>query len=327
MRVISKSQVRELLSMHSAIDLVRKTFERTGTPEVQQPVRTVVRVPEKPSVLGAMPAHVGLANDGSYGVKAVVVDPTNSERGLQTHLGVVTIFDPKTGSPRAVIEAGAVTALRTAAASAVATRAMATDTSSEVAIIGAGVQARLHLHALSEVLSIRQVRVWSRRLPSAHTFVEWANQNFPFAVAAERSVRDAVSGADVVCTVTSSVEPLIGATDVSPGTHINAVGACFPASRELRADLVTASRVIVDKEDAARVEAGDLILAASEGKADLTDLVELGSVLRGTVPGRQTREQITTFESLGFAALDVAAALWVCEQAEKRAVGTEVTLT
>ena len=324
MRLLSKSDVENLLSMHDAIASACGVLMRTGTEEIRQPVRTVLRVPNKSSVFGIMPAHLGPAETGSYGVKTVVVDPTNSARGLETHVGLVILFDPMSGVPRSVMEAGSVTALRTAAASAVATRALAATSSGEVAIIGSGVQAKLHLKALEEVMEISQATVWSRNPDSVRRLVQWAGTELPFPVVERPSVEEATARADVICTVTSSSEPVLSLADVRPGTHVNAVGACFPTWRELDADLIHDSRIVVDVEESARMEAGDLLLAAVDGQ--LPPMVELGAVLRGEARGRRDAEEITIFESLGFAALDVAAALTIYELAIEHGVGSEITL-
>ncbi len=192
-------------------------------------------------------------------------------------------------------------------------------------MLGAGVQARLHLKALAEVMDVARATVWSRSLDSAHRLVEWATGEVPFPVVARPSVWEATATADVICTVTSAAEPLLRLADVRPGTHVNAVGACFPTSRELDADLVRASRIFVDVEDSARQEAGDLLLAAADGPP--LPMVELGQVLRGETAGRRNPLEITVFESLGFAALDVAAGLLLHERAVAHQVGIEVTIS
>jgi alanine dehydrogenase len=325
-KVISRAEAEELLPMGTAIGLVRGVFAQTSTPEIVQPLRTVVRVPGKPSVLGSMPAHVGSPQDGCFGVKTVVVSPGNSAYGLDTHLGVVTVFDRATGAPRAVIEAGSVTAIRTAAASAVATRVLARDGACDVAVIGSGRQARLHLLALHESMQVRTAAIWGRNQEAARALADWAGETFPFAVTVAPTVRAAARQASIICTVTSSAEALLGRDDVVPGTHVNAVGACFPSCRELGADLVAAARIVVDNAEAARAEAGDLLLAAAELGTPPGDLPELGAVLRGQARGRCGPDEITVFESLGFAALDVAAASWISAEADRLGKGVSVPL-
>lgn len=312
--------------MSEAVDIVRATFRQTSTPAIVQPVRTVVRVPGQESVLGSMPAHVGGADQGLFGLKAVVVNPGNARRGLDTHLGVVVVFDPVTGAPAAVLEAGSLTAIRTAAASAVATQVLARARSGIVALVGTGVQARLHLEALAATREISAARIWGRDPEKAQAVSAWAADRLDFPVQVKEVLADATRDADVVCTVTSSRTPLLFLADVAAGTHVNAVGACFPDTRELATDLVVAARVVVDQQEAARFEAGDLLLAAQDRQDALAAPVELGAVLRGESAGRTSEREVTVFESLGFAALDVATGEWVARRAADEGVGIEVAM-
>lgn len=328
MRVIGKADVERLFTMDEAIPVADSTFRKIGTPNVTQPLRTVVRIAEQAAVFGAMPAHVQDGNSAGFGIKAVVADPSNAGRGLPTHLGVVVTFDDSTGHPRAVIDAESLTAIRTAAASAVATRVLANCDAGNVAILGSGTQARLHLHALRSVRPVRQVWVWSRNRQHAEQLAEWSNSIFDFDTIVAGSASQAVAQADLVCTVTSSPTPLICAPDIQPGTHINAVGACFPMSRELSSDLVAAARTIVDISDSAMAEAGDLLIPAAEGVLMLPQsFPELGEVLRREQAGRTRRQEITVFESLGFGALDVASAIRIFELAVDAQAGIEVDLS
>jgi ornithine cyclodeaminase len=312
--------------MSEAVGIVRATFLRVGTAAIVQPVRAVVRVPGVPAVLGSMPAHVSDGTTGHFGLKAVVVNPENAAHGLDTHLGVVVTFASRTGAPSAVIEAGSLTAIRTAAASAVATQALAPARTGVVAVAGTGMQARLHLEALAATREIRMANIWGRDSAKARALAEWAAGRFDFRVCARATVGDAARDADVVCTVTSSRVPLLTLADVAPGAHVNAVGACFPDTRELAADLVAAAKVVVDQRAAARVEAGDLLMAAEELGRPLGECVELGEVLRGEARGRNSEQEITVFESLGFAALDVAVGRWIGERAEQEDAGVLVPM-
>ncbi|MGJ7908013.1 ornithine cyclodeaminase family protein [Actinopolyspora sp. H202] len=326
MQVISRPEVERLLPMSKAIDLVRDTFGRTGTTEIVQPVRTIVRAPDAPALLGSMPARVSDGTTGHFGLKTIVVNPDNARHGLDTHLGVVVAFDPATGAPSAVIEAGSLTAIRTAAASAVATQALAPSRSGTVAIVGTGAQARLHLEALAATREIHTAKIWGRAPEKAHALAAWAAERFEFPAHACQTLADATRDADIVCTVTSSRTPLLSRTDLAPGAHVNAVGACLSDARELAADLVGAARIIVDQRDAAWVEAGDLLLAASELGTPIDDPVELGEVLRGEAGVRTSEQEITVFESLGFAALDVAVAHWIGMRAEQDGAGVQVAM-
>lgn len=327
MRIVTKSEVEQLLTPAQAIDIVRSTFERTATSDVVQPLRTVVRAPGRSAVLGSMPAYIANGDGGEFGIKAVLVDPGNAARGFDTHLGVIIVFDSDLGKPRAVIEAGSVTARRTAAASAVATSALAGDAAGNIALLGSGAQAREHLRALNEILPMRKVSVWSRQRAHAVQLDVWAQDALGIALTVTEDVTGATTSADIVCTLTSSKDPVISADDIRPGTHINAVGACFPTSRELSSDLVASARIIVDNEDSARSEAGDLIIPWREGRFTFPQhLVELGQVLRDPGVGRQSPDQVTIFESLGFGALDVACAAQIAELAESTGAGTVVEI-
>lgn len=326
MRVLSKNDVERLLSINEAIDIVQRVFLATGTPALVEPVRTVVRVPGRDGVLASMPAFLNDGGAGCFGVKTVVVDPGNAARELETHQGVVVTFDDVTGVPSAVIEAGSLTAIRTAAASAVATRALAKVNTGRVAVLGTGLQARLHLRTVAAVHDVAVAAVWGRDPHKAEELASWARQHLGLPVEACATVRAATHDADVVSTVTSTREPILAASDLRPGAHVNAVGACFPDARELSTDLVERSRLIIDRREAARTEAGDLLVAAAELGPVLDRAVELGEVLRGEYPGREADDDITVFESLGFAALDVATARRLVHLAVAQGLGTDIAL-
>ncbi|MGC7102843.1 ornithine cyclodeaminase family protein [Amycolatopsis lurida] len=326
MRVLSKNDVERLLPMHGAIDIVQRVFLATGTPVLVEPVRTVVRVPGHEGVLASMPAFLDEGGSGGFGLKTVVVNPGNAARGLETHQGVVITFDDVTGVPSAVIEAGSLTAIRTAAASAVATRALAKARTGRIAVLGTGLQARLHLRAVAAVHDVSSAAVWGRDPHKAEEVASWARQDLGLPVEACTTVRAATHDADVVSTVTSTREPILAAADLRAGAHVNAVGACFPDARELSTDLVERARLVVDRREAARTEAGDLLLAAAELGPVLDRAVELGEVLRGEHAGREADDDITVFESLGFAALDVATGRYLVRQAVARGIGTDLAL-
>lgn len=326
MRVLSKNDVERLLPIHDAIDIAHSVFLATGTPAIVEPVRTVVRVPNRDGVLASMPAFLNDGGTSAFGLKTVVVDPGNAARGVETHQGVVIAFDDVTGAPSAVIEAGSLTAIRTAAASAAATRALATGRTGRVAVLGTGLQARLHLQAMTAVHDVSVAAVWGRDPHKTNEVASWAQQHLGVGVEVCATVRAATHDADVISTVTSAREPILTAGDLRPGAHVNAVGSCFPDARELSTDLVERSRIIVDRREAAQTEAGDLLLAAAELGPVLDRAVELGEVLRGEIPGRETEDEITVFESLGFAALDVAAARRVVRLATEQDLGADVAL-
>lgn len=360
MLVIDGATVERLLPMADAVDLMRDTFRRYSAGRVVQPVRHMVRSPSG-EVLAVMPAYVGppaatspeVGSPGAvppgagapgagspgtessplsdsyagYGLKTVLIKPDNASRGLPVHIGMVLVFDPETGMPAALIDAAALTAIRTAAASAAATDALARPEAAVLAILGAGVQARSHLRAMCAVRKPKEVRVWNHRVPSARTFADWARDRLDLTVTVAATVSDAVADADVICTVTAAREPLLPAAAVAPGAHVNAVGSSFADRRELAGDLVARCAVFVDSRESAHAEAGDLLLAAREGHFDTGAIrAEIGEVLRGAHPGRSGPEEITLFKSLGLAAQDVVAGFAVYRRAVAAGAGEEVAM-
>jgi len=243
-------------------------------------------VAEHQGFFGVMPAY-----NGALGAKIVTFYPNN--KGIHTHHGIILLFRPETGEPLATIDGRLITEMRTAAVSAVATKLLARPNSSVLAILGAGVQARSHLEALRLVREFREVRIWSPR--NAKAFAE------TYGVSASCSAEEAVRGADVIVVVTSSMTPVIFGKWLSPGAHINAVGANRPSWRELDDDALALSKIYVESRESAMVESGDVIAAGNI-------FAEIGEVEAGTRPGRESDDEITLFKSLGCAVEDIAAA-------------------
>jgi len=321
--ILDSDQVRRLMPMPEAVALMRTTFVTFSSGAVNQPVRLMVPG-EDHDVLAVMPAHVRAspAAIGGSGLKVVSVRPDNPSLGQPAHVGMVMVFDPKTGSPAAMMSGAAVTALRTAAASAAATDALARPDASVLAILGAGVQARAHLEAISVVRPPSTVRIWNHQ---PEQFSSWARTRVPVPVQVCSSPAEAVDGADIICTTTAATQPLLSRSDVSAGAHINAVGSSFPTAREISGDLVGASRIVVDALSSARQESGDLLMAVREGFLDLDRVdTEIGQVLAGRSPGRHSSSDITLFVSLGLAVQDVMTGLVVHERAQAEGVGTQV---
>jgi ornithine cyclodeaminase/alanine dehydrogenase-like protein (mu-crystallin family) len=235
----------------------------------------------------------------------VVAIPGNADRGLSTHRAVVVLLDPATGAPAAWVEAEALTRLRTAAVSVVATRALARRPRGAHAILGAGAQAHAHLEAFAREGSVHRLTVWSRDTAHAQRLADAArDRSIETRVAS--SADEAVRGADVVTTCTGSAEPLFDATSIADGAHVNAIGACVPGKRELPGGLVGAAALVVDDLAAAYAEAGDVILAVAEGAASWDGVVSLGEILLGRLVPRRGRASV--FVSLGLGVEDVAAA-------------------
>ncbi len=311
-RFITAGEVPGLLSMRECIEGVERAFLALAGERTEQPLRTVIPLPDGRSSFLSMPAWLG--DPPALGAKLLTLFPGNHERGIESHQGLIVLFDPDTGSPVLVVDAGPVTAIRTAAASAVATRALARKDASTLAILGSGVQARTHLEAMLLVRPIRRVRAWSRTRTHLEAFAREMEERHGLPVQMAPDARSAVEGADVVCTVTGASEPVLRGAWLSAGCHVNAVGASTAITRELDSNAVARSAFFVDRVESALAEAGDWILARSEGAVRDEELAgELGRVLTRDLPGRRAPDQITVFKSLGLAVQDLAAAALILE--------------
>ncbi|MDR5708285.1 MAG: ornithine cyclodeaminase family protein [Armatimonadota bacterium] len=320
LRILSGEELRRAVSMREAIAAVGEAFVALWEGRVHAPPRIHLSTPS--GVALYMP---GFAEGIGLGVKAVAVYPENPRLGLPTLHAAVLLQDGSTGRPLALLEGSTLTALRTGAATGVATDLLARPQPSVVGLIGAGVQARTQLEAVCAVREVTQVRVYARTPEHREAFVAWARAQpwirgasvFP-APSAELAVR----GADIVITATTSATPVLRAEDVAWGSHLNAIGAFTPAAREIPPELVARSRVFVESLEAARAEAGDLILAAEETKLDWSTVTELGAVAAGARPGRTTPDEVTLFKSVGHAVQDLAVGMLALRRAEERGLGT-----
>jgi ornithine cyclodeaminase/alanine dehydrogenase-like protein (mu-crystallin family) len=325
---LNREDVEALLPMEECIEVVEAGLRALARGEAVQPLRSAHWMPDRHGLLGVMPGMLdGLAAEDEpvVGVKVLTVVPENYLHGEESHQGLVLLFEQERGRPLAILDASAVTAIRTAAASAVATRALGRKDAGDLAILGSGTQARKHLAAMREVRSLRRVRIWSRNPESAHRFAE--QESHGLHVEPMASVREAVEGADLICTVTAAKEPVLNGEWISPGAHINAVGACTPVTRELDASAVSRSRLFTDRRESALAEAGDFLLARNEGAfGDDHLLGELGDVLEGKVAGRRSDEDITLYKSLGIAVEDLAAGRYVYRKALAAGRGTALSI-
>ncbi|HKH49768.1 MAG TPA: ornithine cyclodeaminase family protein [Thermoanaerobaculia bacterium] len=310
MLILGREEVERLLPMGECIDVMAEALSALARGEALQPLRQAHWLPDRRGLLGVMPG--ALWDDGGevLGLKVITVFPGNHQRGEESHLGSVLLFEADMGKPVAILDAAAITAIRTAAVSALATRLLAREDAGDLALLGASVQAKTHLAALREVRPLRRVRVWSRRPETARRFADEES------VEAVATAREAVEGADLICTVTSSREPVLEGAWLSPGAHVNAVGACTPAARELDTETIRRARLFVDRRESALAEAGDLLIPLREGAVGEDRIAgELGDLLLGRLPGRRSPEEITVFESLGLAVEDLAAARYVWRKA------------
>jgi ornithine cyclodeaminase/alanine dehydrogenase-like protein (mu-crystallin family) len=316
--VLSEHDVRELLDMPSCIEAMEEVLASLARGDLYNPLRSIARPEGADTLLGLMPAYRASPTQ-AYGLKEIVIVPSNPSRGLDTHMGGVLLHDGDTGELVAIMNASPITEIRTAAVSAVATRALARPDAQRVAILGSGAQARGHVHAMRAVLDDPEIRIWSRNLEKAE---ELAGD---VGATVSPSVDSALFGAEVVCTTTGAKEPIVEKRWLTRGAHVNAVGSCFPTTRELDTETVAGASFFTDRRESCLNEAGDYIIAASEGAVGPDHIkAELGEVLAGMHSGREHEDELTVFESLGIAVEDLASAELIVRRARERGVGVEV---
>lgn len=319
--VISHADVVRLLPMEACVDVMADALRATSRGGAVLPLRSVVWMPDRTGMIGLMPGF--LDSPTSLGLKVVSIFPGNHGTRYDSHQGVVMLFETGHGTPIAIIDASSITAIRTAAVSGVATRALARPDAGDLAILGAGVQAATHLAAMRAVRPIRRVRVWSRDRANAQRLADAS----PVAVEVMASARDAVFGADLICTTTAAREPILEGAWIAPGAHVNAVGACFAATRELDTAAVVRARLIVDRLESTLAESGDFLIPRAEGAIGDDHIAgELGDLLLGRFVGRRSDDEVTLFKSLGIAIEDLAAAHYIYTQAVATGTGVSVPL-
>jgi ornithine cyclodeaminase/alanine dehydrogenase-like protein (mu-crystallin family) len=324
--LLAERDVARALEMGPLIGAMRDALGRFSRGEVAQPVRPTLKVAPAGGYYAVMPAHLRDERGGALGMKSVSFFPGNAGGPYPTHLATVLLLDPATGALLAILDGRLITEMRTAAVTAVSVDVLARRDARHLGILGSGVQARSHLRAIALVRELASVRVWSRTAAHAARFAREMAGDAPCPVSVVGSVREAMRGADVVVAVTAAREPITDAAWLEPGMHLCAVGSSARDMRELDAGTVARSRVFVDSRAAARVEAGDLLLAAADGAIGPDHVAaELGEVVGGA-PGRRTPAEITLFKSLGLAVEDVAAARLAVERARALGLGTELAL-
>ena len=318
MIVLNEHEVRELLDMESCIEAMTEVLASLARGELYNPLRSIARPDGADTLLGLMPAYRGGAT-AAYGLKEIVIVPTNPSRGLDTHMGGVLLHDGETGELVAIMNASPITEIRTAAVSAVATRALARPDAQRVAILGAGAQARGHVHAMRAVLDDPEIRIWARRLEAAE---ELAGE---VGATVAPSIDAALFGAEVVCTTTAAKEPIVEKRWLARGAHVNAVGSSIPTARELETETMAEASLFVDRRESTLNESGDYLIPAAQGVFGPDHIrAELGEVLVGSHSGREHEDELTVFKSLGIAVEDLASAELVLRRARERGVGVEV---
>jgi alanine dehydrogenase len=305
MIVLTDADVGALLTPSMAFDAVAAVMQQVSAGGAQLPLRHVVPV-GGPNLMGVMS---GALNDPPcYGAKLLSLFPGNPARGLSGHRGAVILFEPETGAPVAMMDAGRLTALRTAAASAVATHALARPDAARLVLIGTGEQAEHHLDAIARIRPLRHVHVVGRRADKAAEFLRHVAPRHPgITLACSTDAKAAVQGADIICTVTNAAEPVLLGAWLEPGQHLNIVGASVASKREIDAEVLHRVALWCDYRPSFLAQAGEVAdLRASGGDPEAILRGEIGAVLAGTMPGRSHAEKITGYRSLGIMAQDLA---------------------
>ena len=319
--VVNPVEVRQLLLMNECIPIMEQALMNLGRGEGINPLRPVMFLPGKVGALGMMPAYLG--EPPAMGAKIVSVMPKNYGTKYDSHQGVVLLFENEHGSPLAMVDASEITAIRTAAVSAVATRLLARPDASDLAIIGSGVQGASHLEAMLLARPIDRIRIWSKTGSNSHLFSEREGAKFTRHIEVMPSIEAAVDGADIICTTTMAPQPILKGDWLAPGVHINAVGSSIKSTRELDTAAVVKSRLFVDRRESTLNEAGDFLFPKAEGAINDDHIQgELGEILLGQIEGRKTVEEITLFKSLGLGVEDIASAFHIYEKAQQSGTGT-----
>jgi ornithine cyclodeaminase len=305
-RFIDREEVARRLTYEVCIPIVRDAMIALSRGETRQLLRSILPLSDG-RLFGVMPGALGAHS--AFGAKLIAVFHDESAPARPSHQGVVVLFDPRSGAPVCVVDAGEITAIRTAAASAVATAALSLPGAGRLAIVGTGLQAATHARAISKVRSLRSISVWGRSAEKAHALIERMRPEFPFPLSVAASVEEAVAQADIVCTVTSSSEPVVRGAWIRPGTHLNLVGSSYAGPTEVDHDLVLRSRFIADSREGILRQGAEFLRAKEAGLIGDDHIVaEIGQVLDGSVEGRRSPDEITVYKSIGHVVQDLATA-------------------
>ncbi len=325
MRIITQSQVERLLPVDACVDVMRDAMMATSRRDVTLPIRQFMPVPKAPGKLALMPGTLG--DPACFGIKLVCKYDRPHGDPLGTHVGMVMLFDSEKGIPLAMIEGSSLTAIRTSAASALATDILAREDSTRLAIIGNGEQAMRHVHAMRAVRNIDHITVWGRDADRAGEFAKAVVDKTDITTEAADSATAAVAEADIICTTTSAKQPILSGADLKAGQHINLVGSAIPTTAEVDDEAVLKSRFYVDYRDAAMAAAGELLGAIERGIVTESHIVgEIGDVIDGNAPARGSDDEITCYKSLGVSSQDLAAAHAAWAKAEAENGGMTVDL-
>jgi ornithine cyclodeaminase len=316
MRFIDREEVSRRLTYEVCIPIVREAMIAFSRGETKQLLRSIIPLSDG-RLFGIMPGALGAK--APFGAKLISVFPENFAKGIQSHQGLVILFDPESGAPVCVVHAGEVTAIRTGAASAMATDALARKDACRLALLGYGEQAQTHARAISKIRKLESITVWGRSFQRAKDFVTKMKNEMSVPASAAESVPEAVKDADIICTLTSSYDPILKAEWVQPGTHLNVVGSSHAGPAEIDNALVVRSRFFVDSREGVLQQGGEFLRAKAAGLMGDDHIVgEIGQVLAGDVPGRRSAEEITIYKSLGHVVQDLATAWALYSQPERQ---------
>jgi ornithine cyclodeaminase/alanine dehydrogenase-like protein (mu-crystallin family) len=322
--ILTHSEVEELLPVRECIPVMAEALADLARGNVYQPLRMVITPPDADADMALMPSYRS-GERAAYAVKTVCFFPGNPAKGLDAHQGSVMLFSAKTGELVALMNASAITAIRTAAVSGVATQLLAREDASELAIIGSGVQARAHIESMACVRPIKRARVASLRVEHARKFAEEFGRRYSFPIEPVESVEAAVRGADLIVTATTAAEPILMLEWLSPGAHLNVVGSSIPTSREVDSATMARASLFVDRRESTINEGGDYLFALREGAIGPDHIkAEIGELLIDAKRGRTSPEEITLFKSLGLAVEDMASADYLYRKATRTGAGTWV---
>ncbi|MGA8216049.1 MAG: ornithine cyclodeaminase family protein [Candidatus Sulfotelmatobacter sp.] len=314
MRFIDREEVTRRLTYDVCIPIVRHAMIAFSRGETRQLLRSIIPLAEG-RLFGVMPGAMGPC--APFGAKLISVFPENFALGIQSHQGLVILFDPETGAPACVLHAGEITAIRTAAASAVATDALARKDARRLAILGYGEQAATHARAIGRVRDLESIAIWGRSPDRARGFAERMQAELAVPVSSAGTVEDAVAEADIICTVTSAAEPILKGAWVRPGTHLNLVGSSHAGPAEVDSDLVIHSRFIADSREGVLAQGAEFLRAKAAGLIGDDHIVaEIGQVLADEIEGRRSIEEITVYKSLGHVVQDLATGWALYSQSE-----------
>jgi alanine dehydrogenase len=325
MLVLSERDVQRLLNIEELIQALEQAHIQYSTGKAVMPVRLVVPLPQIHGRITGMPGY--LTQDKALGMKVVTYFQNNPKQDLPAILATIMLFSAETGKLIAVIDGSFITAIRTACASAMATKGLANPNTPVAGILGAGVQARAHIQALCRVKKLQRIKIYSPLGISAERVRQELESEVGVDIEVVSSAEDTVRGADLVVTVTTAKEPVLELEWLKPGAHINAVGSHRPDLREIDGTTLARSKVVVDSREAVMAECGDILLAIKENSITENSIhAEIGEVLAGTKPGRTSADEITLYKSVGIAIQDVAAAHLIYHKALEKKVGREVEI-